>query len=478
MQKNVIVCDSVSDRVQRIRAACSGFFTVIQETFEMDWGCQESPPLAILIFFNGTESGTEVAIKFLQNMHSSAGVMLYGNVASISVAERVQLTLLGVTEFFDASNPVFPGELANALVHLAGEKEQEEKEKLRLAACLNDLGVVASSQTMRQVFLQALKASRHDFPVLVEGETGVGKEEVAKVIHNLSGRPKECLAVVNCSAISPMLAESDFFGHVHGSFSGSTQHREGIFSNTSGGTLILDEVGELPLFLQPKVLRVVEKRVVRPVGADKESVIDTRVISITNQRLCDMVAQGRFREDLYHRLAVFEITVPPLRDRLEEIGPLALQFFARHGTKVKTFGSGVLEVLQMFPWTGNSRQLESLVRLAIANGIEGEVFDFKHLPKQVLKKIIPHPVSRPCTGPAEDLTQALASQQLVESSVIGDLDTTLAAGRKEADISRIKAALKKHGNNRIRAAAELGISRMGLYKKLHKYGLIGNGAAH
>jgi two-component system response regulator PilR (NtrC family) len=222
--------------------------------------------------------------------------------------------------------------------------------------------------------------------VLVCGESGTGKELVARRLHALSGR-KGPFVAVNCSAIPEGLIESELFGHVKGSFTGAVSDKPGIFEEAESGTLFLDEVGELPLHLQPKLLRAVQEAKVKRVGGNREIPVDVRIVSATNRDLRDEVGAGRFREDLYYRLNVVALEIPPLRDRREDIPLLAHHFVKKYasafGRGVRGFGRDALEALERYAFPGNVRELENLVERAVALETE-EYLDASNLPREVV----------------------------------------------------------------------------------------------
>jgi transcriptional regulator with GAF, ATPase, and Fis domain len=234
-------------------------------------------------------------------------------------------------------------------------------------------GLLGRSAVMRRVFTLLERVAATDDPVLIEGETGTGKELVAEAIHEESPRSGEPFVVFDCSAVSPSLLESELFGHVRGAFSGAVSDREGVFEAADGGTLFLDEIGELPLELQPKLLRALERLEVRRVGANLPRRVDVRLVAATNRHLQNEVAKGRFREDLYYRIAVVTVHVPPLRERGGDVALLA-EHFAREmaGREGRLAGlpPKVLVALAQQAWPGNVRELRNAVSRAMS-GIEG-----------------------------------------------------------------------------------------------------------
>ena len=221
--------------------------------------------------------------------------------------------------------------------------------------------IIGISRGMEQVFAIVRKVADTDATVLITGESGTGKEQVAKAIHSLSSRRASPFVPINCAAIPRDLLESELFGHVKGAFTGAIRDKVGKFQSADGGTLFLDEVGDLPIDLQPKLLRALQEKTVEPVGGNAEQKLDVRVVAATNMDLETAMDKGNFRDDLYYRLSIIPIHLPPLRERLDDITLLIKHFTAKHGGAGVTFAPEVLEVMKRYPWPGNVRELENTV---------------------------------------------------------------------------------------------------------------------
>jgi transcriptional regulator with PAS, ATPase and Fis domain len=285
----------------------------------------------------------------------------------------------------------------------------------------------------------ARRVAKVDSTVLITGESGSGKERLARFIHDESARTAGPFLAINCAAVPETLLESELFGHARGSFTGATQDRAGLFEAANGGTLLLDEIGDVPPAMQVKLLRVLQEREVRRVGENRTRTINVRVLAATNRDLLADVHGARFRQDLYYRLRVVEVVVPPLRERREDILPLARQLLAgaakRLGRKLPALTPGAANALLRYAWPGNVRELENSLERAVALA-QSDRIDTDDLPPEV-------------------------ASTLPGRSVSGEF-------RSLADVERdyIAAALEASGGNRARAAKRLGIGEATLYRKL------------
>ena len=320
--------------------------------------------------------------------------------------------------------------------------------------------LVGNSVAMREVFGLLERVAPTDLTVLITGETGTGKELASRAVHTRSKRGDGPLVVFDCGAAPENLIESELFGHNRGAFTGAIEARPGVFEMAHGGTIFLDEIGELPLELQPKLLRVLEQREVRRVGANKTKPIDVRVVAATNRNLREEVDRGRFREDLYYRLAVVEMGMPPLRDRTEDLPMLALQLLERspHNGAVKTIDPAVLEVFAAYHWPGNVRELSNVIERALPFS-DGSTISLSALPESMRpsRAGLPTPSSSPAVSPNHETDATLpfkdAKDQLInafERQYLVDLldryDGNVSKAARAADMDRksITRLMKKH----------------------------------
>lgn len=313
--------------------------------------------------------------------------------------------------------------------------------------------IIGKTFRMRDIFSLISKVCDYKTTVLILGESGTGKELIARAIHYNSNRKKEPFVALNCGAIPESLLESELFGHVRGAFTDAVGDKAGLFVQADGGTLFLDEIGEMPPFLQVKLLRVLQEGEVRPVGAGAARTVDVRVVSATSRDLARDVAEGRFREDLFYRLNVFSITVPPLRERVEDIPLLTGHFLQKYGERFGKPGVALsTEVLKSFMdyrWPGNVRELENCIERGLVL-CEKQVIGMECLPDGIRRSASAMPTA----------TAALPDDCL---------SLKQAGERLERDL--IRRALEKTGGNRTHAARILEISHRALLYKLKEYGL-------
>ena len=308
------------------------------------------------------------------------------------------------------------------------------------------LGIVAKSKPMRQLLDLARRVARVDSTVLITGESGSGKERIARLVHEESMRATGPFIAVNCGAIAETLLESELFGHARGAFTGANADRPGLFEAANQGTLLLDEVGEVSPAMQVKLLRVIQEREIRRVGENKNRKVDVRIIAATNRDLASGVAGGAFRQDLYYRLKVVELRVPPLRERRDDILPLARVLLAASATwmkrKISGFAPGVADQLLRYDWPGNVRELENAMERAVALAPESRV-ELEDLPEEIRQ-------ATPGTGFSLGAVRPL----------------------EEIEKEYILAALEQNHGNQTHTSEQLQIGAATLYRKLKSYGLI------
>ena len=384
-----------------------------------------------------------------------------------TIASAVDAMREGAIDFIEKP---FPPEVLRARVEKAIEIARERRgartARARAEALEEDLGrehdphgLIGASDPMRRVLDQVRKVAPTDATVLVLGESGTGKELVARAVHDGSARREKPFVSVSCAAIPEGLLESELFGHEKGSFTGAVRRKLGRFELAHEGTLFLDEVGELPPSVQVKLLRVLQERRFERVGGEETVEVDVRLVSATNRDLAAMVKEGRFREDLYYRLDVVPIRLPPLRERPGDVEELARHFLARAaprlGRAVKGFSPEALELLRRHRWPGNVRELENVIEQALVFA-EGELVTPAELP-QALRR-----------APALEAVAGLAGVTLPAPAADRSLTETL------EDIERqlILAAYEKAKGVKAETARLLGIKPSALYYKLEKYGIV------
>ena len=312
--------------------------------------------------------------------------------------------------------------------------------------------IIGTSYAMRRVFDLVAKVTGTNTTVLITGDSGTGKELVARAIHYNSPRRQNNFVIQNCSAFTDSLLESELFGHVRGSFTGAIADKQGLFEVADGGTLFLDEVGDMSPALQVKVLRVLQEGVFIPVGGTQPATVDVRVISATNQSLEELVKQGLFREDLYYRLHVFRIELPPLRDRREDIPLLADHFLraycSENGLAAKRFATDVMDAYVAYEWPGNVRELENEIERVVVMARDDPEVTLDHISRRIRE-----------TAPAHFSTRGRRLEGKL-SDAIHDLERAMLA-----------EGLRRNGWNKSHTAKDLGISRANLVAKVKKYGL-------
>ncbi|CAM5510133.1 sigma-54-dependent transcriptional regulator [Sphingobium scionense] len=383
-----------------------------------------------------------------------------------SVAVAVQAMRAGATDYL--SKPIAPERLLAALnMAVEGNVRGELRpltEKITAPLAFED--VVGAAPQFRTALAIAAKAARARVPVLIEGESGVGKDVIARAIHAASPRHKQAMVTLNCGAIPANLVESELFGHERGAFTGAFDRHVGKFLSADMGTIFLDEVSEMPLDAQVKLLRVLQDGEVQPIGARRPLHVDVRVIAATNKKLSEEIEAGRFREDLYYRLNVVQLTVPPLRERMGDIPALCRHLLARIATQPGLRGLGLtddaLALLMQHDWPGNVRQLQNaLFRAAVL--CEGDALTPHDFPQ-----VSAHILSRGANGPRQRAASTPHREAAGITLFEGDGHVRQLA-EIEADVIRL--AIGHYRGRMTEVARRLGIGRSTLYRKLAELGI-------
>jgi two-component system NtrC family response regulator len=387
----------------------------------------------------GVEEGFAILDHILDNYSHTKVIIITGRGEKEYALRAVEK---GAYDFF--YKPIQLDELKVVLrraFHVSQLEHEQREMRHRLSGDTFE-GMIGTSTQMQDVFSTIRKVATTDAPVLIRGESGTGKELVARAIHRLSIRESKPFIPINCSAIPENLIESELFGHEKGTFTGAHAQRKGRFEMAEGGTLFLDEIGDLPLILQTKLLRFLQEKIIERVGGREQIEVDTRVLAATNRDLEEAMKNATFRDDLYYRLSVINISLPALRERDADVVLLAKTFLDRYTSetrkKIKGFSSEAIEAIESYSWPGNVRELENRIKRAVIMS-EG-------------KKIT-----------LEDLEmKAVAGKR--EGLVLKDAREILEKGL-------ILKAIARNENNLTKAASELGISRPTLYDLMEKLGI-------
>ena len=375
-------------------------------------------------------------LKWLKNTHPSLPLIMMTSYAEIQTA--VQAMKLGAADYI--AKPLNPDELLGKIKELV---RVEEKAPARAPVpSAPDLYIEGQSQAARQLYEHVRLVAPTDMSVLVTGASGTGKEYIARRIHEQSNRSKAPFVAVDCGAIPKELSASEFFGHVKGSFTGAIENKTGAFVAAQGGTIFLDEIGNLTYEVQVQLLRALQERKVKPIGSNQEIAINVRLISATNENLRQAIEKGDFREDLYHRINEFTIRIPDLKERKEDLLLFANHFLDLANSELQKdiigFDNDTMQLFQSYSWPGNLRQMKNVIKYAtlLATG------------RYITRKELP-----------EELTENLPSH------------TNIQLKNVEHERDLIRKALQECGNNKTRAAQLLGIDRKTLYNKLKIYQL-------
>ena len=377
-----------------------------------------------------------------------------------TVESAVEAMKLGAADYL--SKPFSPSQL-KMLLQKVWERSRliRENAKLRqeLEVHKGFEGIIGESRSMQRVFSVIRRVAPTDGTVLISGESGTGKEMVARAVHRLSRREKHALLACDCSALAPTLLESELFGHVKGSFSGAVATKQGLFEVAHQGTLFLDEVANLSMEIQGKLLRVLETKLVKKVGDTAEHGVDIRLIAATNRDLSEMVSEGTFREDLYYRLNVVPVFLPPLRERQGDIPRLAMAFLERickkHQVEVKGFAPETMCQIESYRWPGNVRELRNIVeRIVIL--CDSDRIEPRHLPAEIRRA----PARSTVTQLPASWEEFKRLKQQARDAAVQELERRFLA-----------EALERCGGNVSKAAEDVGMQRTNFHALMRKYGL-------
>ena len=402
---------------------------------------------------------------------------------SWSVGLRCRVLLDGASSVLDSGEAGFSQELRRIVTEAIGHKSHEWGEKKRIHGLMRTFGIVGESDAINLAFRQALRVGHFsDLAVLITGESGTGKELMARAIHQLDPKRRAGpFVAINCGAISSGLAESEVFGHSRGAFTGADRDRKGFVRAAHGGVLFLDEIGELGSDLQAKLLRVVQDHRVMSVGTDHEVGVDVRVIAATNRNLEEMMERGQFREDLFHRLNMLSVHLPPLRERAADLKPLIENCLLKGRSVPTSETSSVdrdfIEALAQLELPGNVRQLENIVRRAALNKIDDTPLGLSDFPPEIWRQLC---AQRQVNGEQSDgdphtTATVISNSPPLSTEFIASLFTRMDS--KEWNLSRaveycqrllIEAALQRTKRNYSQAAQVLGVTPRTLYNKLKK----------
>ena len=403
-------------------------------------------------------------------------------VFSWPIALRCKVLLSGASLLFDSSSSTFSEDLRQTLSKVLKAELEGRLEEEQVKEQMKELGIVGESNKMMSVLRWVVRVSAlSDFPVLINGETGTGKELVANALHRLDAKRRAGpFVVANCGAISPALAESEFFGHRRGAFTGADSQRKGLFRSANGGVLFLDEIGELSDALQAKLLRVLQEKRVLGVGFDQEVPIDVRVVAATNRSLEEMVSTGRFREDLYHRLNVLSVNIPPLRERSDDLRPLIEHFLQKYSflnqNQNRRVSAEFVEALMRLGLPGNARQLENIVRAAILNKVDDSPLGLSDLTPGLWRQISDErdlAGQPPGTANSETLSAGESRFDVRNyfQNVLDKNSWNLPKSLEYCERLLLECVLRSAQGNQSQVARLIGMTPRSVYNKLHKHKL-------
>ena len=470
--------------IDRVVSDCGAHTYRVEELDDIDKASCSSCCAAVVAL--GTSRADDTLASKVIGRMKQAGLRVIAHeqgAHSWSVGLRCRVLLDGASCVLDSEEPGFSQELQRIVTEAIVHKTHELGEKERIHDLMRTFGIVGESDAIEQAFRQALRVGHFsDLAVLITGESGTGKELMARAIHQLDPKRRAGpFVAINCGAISPGLAESEMFGHSRGAFTGADRDRKGFVRAAHGGVLFLDEIGELGSDIQAKLLRVLQDHRVMSVGTDHDVGVDVRVIAATNRNLEEMMERGQFREDLFHRLNMLSVHLPPLRERVEDLKPLIDHFLWEYRSATTSETSSVdrdfIEALAQLELPGNVRQLENILRHALLNKMDDTPLSLSDFPPEIWRQL--------CTqrqvnggqpnGEGRTTSTVIPNSLLSSTEFIAPLFARLDS--REWNLSRaveycqrllVEAALQRAQGNHSQAARVLGITPRTMYNKLKK----------
>jgi DNA-binding NtrC family response regulator len=471
-RRDIILADWDADRRARVRSAVESAGCTVR-TATLDQLLRNPILVCLALLALDDESSPLTSRQVALLCEKGVRSIVYAAGADRwPIARRCEYLIAGAAALLDSASDRFSAELAGHVARLAERDREQAEADTRARAAMARLGVVGESRAMLDIFQTVLRISRlSGLPVLLTGETGTGKEVIARAIHCLD--PRRCrgpLVAVNCGAIPAGLAESELFGHRKGAFTGAEHTRKGLFRAADGGTLFLDEINELDAAMQTKLLRVLQDARVTAVGDEAGVQVDLRVIAASNRDLAELVRNGMFREDLFHRLNVLSIRIPPLRERAEDVVPLIRHFLAKYapstGAPPLEPSPEFIEALMRHPLPGNVRQLENVIRWVLAHHDDRGPLRLPHLPREIWSGL--SSVRQEARPPAESPPGASYFEKL-----LNEFEGNLARSLDYCERCLLEAALRRTGGNQTQAARLTGLTPRSIYNKIRKHRLAG-----
>ena len=484
----VSVLDDDPARLERIKRTLAPFETAFEKLDNISLKPEAGFPSRsslVLVALNGSVSANQEILEGVRRLKSrELKVVCYGDRTDAwPLGQRCGVLVAGACTLLDSAKQGFDEELRRAVEKLLRDERAKRGEEESLKSTMKKLGVVGESASMLAIFRWVLRASHlSDLPALITGETGTGKELLVNAIRQLDAkRAGGPLIALNCAAISQGLAESELFGHRRGAFTGADEHRKGLIRAAQGGTLFLDEVGELDEHLQTKLLRVLQENRVQAVGEDRDVSVNVRVIAATNRDLREMVREGSFRADLFHRLNILSVNIPPLRERPTDLRPLVEHFIHKHSAFAEKQSLAVapdfVEALMEVELPGNARQLENFVRWSLVNKEDDGPLNLADLPPEIWHELLSKSGgdSAPSTSVEDNGSQASpdAAQELHARllELLSRKGWNLSESLAHCEKLMIESAYEHASGNQAQAARLLGITPRSVYNKLRKHQL-------